>query len=58
MDFKIKGLTIEDHSQIEQLRTKTMLEYFNRGYKQPNYALTLIGDIYNQIYTRETINWN
>ena len=55
MDFKIKGLTLENYSQIEQLRTKTMLEYFNRGYKQPNYALTLIGDIYNQIYARETI---
>ena len=53
--IKTKGLTLENYSQIEQLKQKTMLEYFNRGYKQPNYALTVIGDVYNDIYARETI---
>ena len=55
MEFKIKGLTVENYGQIEELKQKTMLEYFNRGYKQPNYALTVIGDVYNDIYARETI---
>lgn len=55
MDFKIKGETIPDMEQRAALKQKAMLEYFKRGYKQPNYALTVIDEVYNDIYTRETI---
>lgn len=55
MDFKIKGETFPDAEQRAAIKQKAMLEYFKRGYKQPNYALTVIGEVYNDIYTRETI---
>lgn len=51
---KLKGLTIADHILLEAEKTKAMKAYFKAGYKQPTYALTLIADVYNQRFAKET----
>ena len=55
MDFKIRALLNDEQKKLEQLTRETMLEYFSLGYKQPNYALTVIDEVYNDIFRRESI---
>jgi len=54
MNFDLNNITIEDYEKISDAKQEAIEKYLAKGYTLPTYSVSLIKDVYNQIFQKET----